>query len=109
MAQLESLEKSWKVAMGHEARRFQLKPVMIEAFRFGIDPEPWWWVEQTRAQIVVTQVYGRDKLPFGAQIETLEGLKDVNKGDWVVRDSNGEIKPYTERAFLETFEAGDLQ
>lgn len=73
-----------------ETRRFRLK-VTIEAFVFGEDDQPWWWREQVASGVYVSQWPGRDGKPAAAQIESLSGLVDVCKGDYVIRNSNGEI------------------
>lgn len=85
--------------MAELIRRFKLKPVVIEAFRFGVDPEPWWWREQVAKGAKVTQVLGRDGQPLAAQIETIATLKNVYPGDWVLRDSNGELSCLKHDAF----------
>lgn len=92
-----------------EARRFKLKPVTVEAFRFGVDAEPFWWEEQIISGESASQWLGRDGQPISAQIETLRGLKNVYPGDWVIRHSNGELSTLKHEAFKVTYDWEDAR
>ena len=55
---------------------YRKKPVIIEAFRFGFDVAPDWWIEAR-----IDKAY-RDG--DNIYIVTLEGDMKVGLGDWVI-------------------------
>lgn len=76
-------------------KRYQKKPVIIDAFRFGYDDIPQWFVEKIEVDesIVLEEV----------KIETLEGTMVANYGDWIIKGVKGEIYPCKDDIFQETY------
>jgi len=71
-------------------KRYQKKPVVIDAFRFGIDDIPQWFVGQVNIDGFI-------------EIETLEGTMIANHGDWIIKGVKGEIYPCKNDIFQETY------
>lgn len=70
--------------------QYRKKPVIIEAFRYGIDDRPEWFKEAGRG---LTE---EDFPPYGdkerwCDIYTLEGVMTVYRGYWIIRGVQGEI------------------
>jgi hypothetical protein len=76
--------------------RYRKKPVVIDAFRWGVsEPTDWFRAAQERGEIV-----GFDPLV----IKTLEGEMTARGGDWIIRGVKGEIYPCKPDIFLATYE-----
>ena len=84
--------------------RYRKKPVVIEAFRFGIDEPERWWKTAVDVGIdrVVTPVPGDG--PQYAIINTLEGDMIARYGDWIIRGVRGELYPCKPDIFDATYE-----
>ena len=76
--------------------KFRKKPIVIEAFRPGIDEMPDWMSEQPGFELWTCF----DK----AVIKTLEGDMKVTKGDWIIKGIKGEIYPCKPDIFEATYE-----
>ena len=85
--------------------KFRKKPVVIEAFMFGIDVEPLWFEKSAHVSygLGVNQVEG-DGMPYDAFIETLEGRMRVTHGSWVIQGVKGELYPCKSDIFEATYE-----
>lgn len=78
--------------------KYVKKPVVVEAFKYGVDEEPNWFVSAYRPYY-----------PFST-----EGIKfDENsiypsafahKGDYIIQDSNGKIYPCKKNIFDASYE-----
>lgn len=81
---------------------YRKKPVVIEAFLWTGDvdqaEDPVWIVEaiKTGKVIIVEDIL---------QIETLEGVMQAQKGDWIIKGVQGEIYPCKPDIFEQTYEA----
>lgn len=83
--------------------KYRKKPVVIEAFLFGVDKEPEWYIEAvTNGRVEV--------IPAGIEtsfcyIHTLEGMmKAVEEKDYIIRGVNGELYPCKADIFEKTYE-----
>lgn len=80
---------------------YRKKPVVIEAFLWTGDADqaedPVWIVEaiKTGKVIIVEDIL---------QIETLEGVMQAQKGDWIIKGVQGEIYPCKPDIFEATYE-----
>lgn len=85
--------------------KFRKKPVVIEAFRFGVDAPDRWFKDAVDAghAKVVTPVPG-DGDQYAALI-TLEGTMTAYRGDWIIRGVKGELYPCKPDIFAATYEA----
>jgi hypothetical protein len=85
--------------------RYRKKPVVIEAFRYGIDPEPDWFKEALRYGNVYYNTWiPEDPIPE-CYIKTLEGIMTCNAGDYLIRGIIGELYPCKPDIFEATYEA----
>lgn len=75
---------------------YRKKPVTVEAFRFGFDIAPKWWIDSR-----MTHAYRRSDDTF---IVTLEGDMKVDVGDWVIKGIAGELYPCKNDIFLKTYD-----
>lgn len=75
------------------------KPVLVEAFKLGIDPQPSWFKSQKRVGGVVLTID-----PVGVDIHTLEGVMHADHGDWIIKGVNGELYPCKPDVFEKTYE-----
>jgi len=77
--------------------KFKKKPVVIEAFRYGIDCRPDWFMDQVSADAIRTQ----DKC---CDIATLEGVMRGEYGDYIIQGVKGEIYPCKPDIFAMSYE-----
>lgn len=89
------------------------KPVVVEAFRYGIDPEPDWFNEALSYGTVYYNTWiTEDPIPLSdipinkseCYIKTLEGIMTCNTGDYIIRGIQGEIYPCKPDIFEATYE-----
>ena len=60
--------------------KYRKKPVVVEAFRFKIDPiMPDWFAEKVSSNEIITNVDGT------CIVKTLEGDHKANFGDYIIR------------------------
>lgn len=92
---------------GHDMPKFRKKPVVIEAFAFGIDKPPHWWkdaVDTGKASVLSENISPKHVRIEGAYIETLEGRMRAERGDWIIRGVKGELYPCKPDIFAATYE-----
>lgn len=78
--------------------KFRKKPVVIEAFRYGIDYRPDWFMDRVTDLTVITT-------ERRCHIRTLEGQMSGDHGDWIIKGINGELYPCKDDIFHATHEA----
>lgn len=79
--------------------RYRKKPVVIEAFRFGIDVVPgWFWSQLSGEQLALYR-----ELP-SCDIKTLEGTMRADRGDFIIQGVKGELYPCKPDIFEATYE-----
>ncbi len=84
--------------------KFRKKPVVIDAFRYGMEDAPEWFREAKRNRLVSTfSQYGGETR--WCEIETLEGTMRGEVGDWIILGIQGEIYPCKSDIFYATYEA----
>ncbi len=74
--------------------KYRKKPVVIEAFRFGLDKFPEWFKQDWIFEDEII-------------IETLEGNMKAVVGDYIIKGIAGEIYPCKSEIFLASYEAVD--
>lgn len=79
---------------------YRKKPIVIEAFRYFIDPRPEWFDDSVTKNITLTTISN----PSYCEIKTLEGVMRGIHGDWIIKGINGEIYPCTPDIFEKTYE-----
>lgn len=78
--------------------KFRKKPIVIEAFRYGIDPLPGWFSDKVSSNAIITTERYCD-------IITLEGKMLASRGDWIIQGVQNEIYPCKPDIFEMTYEA----
>ncbi len=95
--------------------KFRKKPVVIEAFRMGIDARPEWFQDKVTANEIITFAVAKPEddgtdNPFefnktGCIITTLEGDMTGDYGDYIIQGVKGEVYPCKPDIFELTYEA----
>lgn len=80
--------------------KYRKKPVVIEAFRLGVECFPDWFMQKLVNR--EAHVYGEQ-----AEIITLEGVMSANFGDFIIKGVNGEIYPCKADIFYATYEESE--
>ena len=91
--------------------KYKKKPVVIEAFRIGIDPRPDWFQDKVTNNEITTYNVSEKKQkvsPFEyrktyCKIKTLEGEMVGNYGDYIVKGVNDEVYPVQPGIFNQTY------
>ena len=90
--------------------KFRKKPVIIEAFRMGIDPIPDWFMDEVSGGNIILLGDREISSPFDhnhktmADIMTLEGVVRAEHGDYVIKGVKGEVYPCKPYIFEMTYE-----
>lgn len=79
--------------------KFRKKPVVIEAFRFGIDEIPEWFLDELAKGYVSV-----DKEVTTCAMDTLEGVMTAREGDYIIQGVKGEVYPCKPDIFSKTYE-----
>jgi hypothetical protein len=94
--------------------KYRKKPVVIDAFRMGIDPRPDWFTDKViRNEIVTMNAPGENRDgPFDfcrtcCEIKTLEGVMRGDYGDWIIKGVKGEVYPCKPDIFDATYEPAE--
>lgn len=93
--------------MGNKYRK---KPVVIEAFRYGIDGRPDWFQDKVTNNEIITHCGDELSSPFQratnlwCEIPTLEGTMKGNYSDYIIKGINGEVYPCKAEIFHKTYE-----
>lgn len=77
--------------------KYRKKPVIIEAFRLGVESIPKWFE-------VKSCELDKDGKVLNVYISTLEGTMKANRGDYIIKEVNGEIYPCKADIFEKTYE-----
>ena len=85
---------------------YRKKPVVIEAFKYGIDYVPDWFMDKVTSNEIITYVGTdiRDSSEYYCEIKTLEGIMRGNCGDYIIKGVQGEIYPCKPDIFEMTYE-----
>lgn len=92
--------------------KYRKKPVVIEAFCYGIDGWPDWFHDKHITNDIMTfrGEHATDYGPFDrstdiwCEIKTLEGVMRGDYGDYIIRGVQGEIYPCKPDIFEMTYE-----
>ena len=85
---------------------YRKKPVVIEAFRYGMDSRPDWFDTKVTSNEIITYVGTdiRDSSQYYCEIKTLEGVMRGNCGDYIIKGVQGEVYPCKPDIFEMTYE-----
>ena len=80
--------------------KYRKKPVIIEAFRFGVDDMPNWFLSDERV------VWGNKegKTPLFCIIKTSSGLVTGDFGDYIIKEIDEEMYICKAETFVKTHE-----
>jgi len=92
--------------------KYRKKPVVIEAFRIGIDYIPDWAMDKVTDNTITLKsdapenchIEQRKDYKTYCTIATLEGKMQGNYGDYIIQGVNGEIYPCKPDIFDKTYE-----
>ena len=86
--------------------KYRKKPVVIEAFRYGMDSRPDWFDTKVTSNDIITYVGTdiRDSSEYYCEIKTLEGIMRGNCGDYIIKGVQGEVYPCKPDIFEMTYE-----
>lgn len=84
--------------------QYRRKPIIVEAFLFGVDEPPIWFDAKIREGIVkVHDVAGYEQ--SWCEIRTLEGVSTANANkDYIIMGVEGELYPCKKIAFHKLYE-----
>ncbi len=85
--------------------QYRKKPVVIEAFKYGVDPRPTWFDDEVTKDNIKT--FSTDNIldeKLFCMIRTLEGQMRGDFGDFIIQGINGEIYPCKPDIFEKTYE-----
>ena len=89
---------------------YRKKPVIIEAFRMGVDNIPDWFMNKVTTNKIILHgsTNGFNHVSdTHCTIKTLEGDMLGNYGDYIIKGVNGEIYPCKPDIFEKTYEKID--
>ena len=85
--------------------QYRKKPVVIEAFQYGIDNRPDWFNEKVVTNEIMTFIGYQEKVEdYFCAIKTLEGVMKAEHGDYIIKGVLGEIYPCKPDIFEMTYE-----
>ena len=75
--------------------KYRKKPVEVEAFRYGYDDEPGWFLNSGMVKDIQNEY---------CTICTLEGDMRGNRGDYIIKGLRGELYPCKPDIFEKSYE-----
>lgn len=78
--------------------KYRKKPVVVEAFRFGVDEYPSWFYQKILDHEAIAHVEGY------VEFLTLKGVMTAKIGDYIICGVQGECYPCKSDIFLATYE-----
>lgn len=93
--------------------KYRKKPVIVEAFRYGIDNIPDWFMDKVTTNDIIMRTIPPDisRLKnYGnmyCEINTLDGIMRGNYGDYIIKGVSGEIYPCKSYIFEKIYELVD--
>ena len=86
---------------------YRKKPVVIEAFQYGVDARPDWFCDKVTTNEIITHSGTDLRQPedYYCEIKTLEGVMRGDCYDYIIQGVKGEIYPCKPDIFLATYEA----
>jgi hypothetical protein len=87
--------------------KYRKKPVVVEAFRIGMDYIPDWFMNKVTSNEII--LHGSSSGfnhvdDTNCDIHTLEGVMHANYGDYIIKGVNGECYPCKPNIFEKTYE-----
>jgi len=101
-----------KKIYGDYVTKYKKRPVIIEAFQFGIDEIPDWmnyYFQQGLAEMEeYIKIVGQQQFEYERLlIKTMEGLMKAKIGDFVIKGVENELYPCDPDIFRQTYEIAE--
>ncbi len=88
--------------------KYRKKPITIDAFQYGMEKPPAWFVKACKDGVVTEFDPSDKKESFWCSINTIEdGLSNAYPRDWIIRGIAGEIYSCKPEIFAQTYEPVD--
>ena len=86
--------------------KFRKKPVVIEAFQYGVDNRPDWFCDKVTSNEIVTYCGTDIRQPedYYCEIKTLEVVMRGDCFDFIIQGVSGEVYPCKPDIFEKTYE-----
>jgi len=87
--------------------KFRKKPIVIEAFQYGVDVYPEWFKNFKDKRYVPSRNVKKSdkhKFPSDVLIMTLEGEMRADYYDYIIKGTKGEIYPCKPDIFIDIYE-----
>ena len=86
--------------------QYRKRPVVIEAFQYGIDNRPDWFCDKVTSNDIITHIGTdiKETQDYYCEIKTLEGIMTGQLGDFIIQGVSGEIYPCKPDIFEKTYE-----
>lgn len=85
--------------------KYRKRPVVIDAFRLGVDYMPDWFMDAVTDNRVTLRKNIHAYIETEADIETPKGWRHANGGDFIIRGERGGIYPCKPDIFKMIYEA----
>lgn len=86
--------------------KYRKLPVVVDAFRFNVDPAPDWFIKKEGELCCIGPevTIGYEENSVCCFIHTKEGVMIGSEGDYIIRGVKGELYPCKADIFEETYE-----
>lgn len=84
--------------------KYRKKPVIIKAFKMGIDNRPDWFQNKVSNDEIITHKVEKGSKKTYCIIKTLEGDMKGDYGDYIIQGVNGEVYACKPDIFHKTYE-----
>jgi hypothetical protein len=87
------------------SNKYIKKPIIIDAFQYGVDEKPGWFLEKVKTNDIKTYcgVDLKCQEDYYCEIKTLEGVIRGNCFDYIIKGVKGEIYPCKPDIFNMTY------
>ncbi len=86
--------------------KYRKKPVVIEAFQYGVDNRPDWFSDKVTSNDIITYIGTdiRNSEEYYCEIKTLEGTMKGSYKDYIIKGVEGEVYACKPDIFEKTYE-----
>ncbi len=85
------------------SNKYIKKPIIIDAFQYGVDEKPGWFLEKVKTNDIKTITDNTTTELDYCEIKTLEGVIRGNCFDYIIKGVKGEIYPCKPDIFNMTY------
>ncbi len=87
--------------------KYQRKPIIVEVFKFYVDPMPDWFMDKVTDNTVILRKCNYQRYNISeayCEIKTPTGLAIAKGGDYIIHGIQGEIYPCKSHIFNDLYE-----